>query len=455
MLQPALPEHLPGEPLRGRPGDLRLIAQVLLRAPLLLLLAALCGPLWLPFGLGLLVWGWPPNIPSFGQVARYGSLIWTVSPLAPGLSLPMRLYLSQSVLRKVLVMPLWGLCWFVDLLLFGRQLAAIRVERPLLEISAARSGSTQIARYLEADPELVAPSFLQFVFPYRWLWWLAPRTLGRVITPEQVRHKMEQMVPPEFVQRHEGDPFRTDTLDGALYLAHLNHLSPFLGPRVLADEFGFASAHPAAQALIRGAFVELIDAIGRKTLLHAGPGPDGRPRRLFMKGHFIGAAAELERRFPDACFLTVVRHPLPRLQSAINFLRANPIDPVLGPPPWGWLVDGIVESELRYGAAEQAFFTAEGSGVRCVVRFTDFVQDLEGTMGEVYRRCFGLAALPAHVPRVHEPRKRTDYLLNRSLSQLGIDEAALVGRFGGYIDWIEAPRQSTPVAQAIPPAASR
>ena len=174
-----------------------------------------------------------------------------------------------------------------------------------------------------------------------------------------------------------------------------------------------------------------------------------------MKGHFIGAAAELERRFPDASFLTVVRHPLPRLQSAINFLRANPIDPVLGPPPWGWLVDGLLESELRYGEAEQAFFAGEGPGVRCVVRFTDFVHDLEGTMGEVYRRCFGVAALPAYVPRVHEPRQRTAYLLNRSLPQLGIDEAALVGRFGSYIDWIEAPRQSTPVAQAIPPAASR
>jgi hypothetical protein len=56
-------------------------------------------------------------------------------------------------------------------------------------------------------------------------------------------------------------------------------------------------------------------------------------------------------------------------------------------------------------------------------------------MAQVYRECLDITPLPPHVPRVHPPRERTHYLLNRSLAQLGIDEASLNARLSRYVEW--------------------
>jgi len=332
-----------------------------------------------------------------------------------------------------------GLAWQLDALLYGAALRATPVVAPLIEISAARSGSTQLARYLEDDPHLAAPSVLQALFPYLWLWRLVPPTIGRFFTPDQVRHKIESVMPLEFLQRHEGDPFRTDTFDGALYLAHMNALSSFLGPDVMIDDFGFGILAPHNRALWEQHFVDLLDGIALKTLLHAGSAPDGQPRRFFVKGHFLSAADALERRYPDARFLTMIREPAPRLQSAVNFLRANPLDATLGAVPWAWLSQTLARTEPSYCESEQVWFTRQGGARRCVLRFSDYVRDLEAAMSKVYRECLDSSRLPPHVPRSHPPRERTNYLLNRSLEQVGVDEAVLNARLSSYIAWCRGP----------------
>lgn len=431
-----VPEHLPGEPVRERPSTPIFVMRVLLRVVWITLLFLFTAWLWPLYFVAAAWWGWPPNVPRAAQIRRYLRLTWTVDPPPPGLPVLARVWLTLSILRKVATIPIWGLAWLLDELLYGAALRDTPVVAPLIEISAARSGSTQLARYLELDPHLAAPSLLQFTFPYLWMWRLAPHTLGRVLTPEKVRHKIEAMLPEEFLQRHEGDPFQTDTFDGALYLAHLNHLSPFLGPEVLADDFGFARLAPHNRALWEEDFVEMFDRIGRKTLLAAGPGPDGGPRRLFVKGHFLCAGDALERRYPNACFLTMVREPAARLQSAVNYLRANPVDSTLAAVPWPWLGQGLARTETDYCEIEMAWFTRPGGARKCVVRFVDYLHDLEGVMARIYRECLDIDVLPAHVPRAHTPRVRTNYLLNRSLAQVGIDEGALRARLAPYTAWV-------------------
>lgn len=436
ILDVPVPEHLPGEPTPGpRPVGTAFALRVAGRGVLIALLAVLTAPLWPLLLLGSLVWGYPPNVPRLRQILRYLRHTWTVDPPPPGLPVGLRCWLTLSILRKVAVIPVWGLAWQLDELLYGARLRATEIKAPLIEISAARSGSTQLARYLEEDPHLAAPSLLQFVFPYLWLWKLAPHTIGRVITPDRLRRKMEEVMPPEFLQRHEGDPFRTDTFDGALYISHLNALSMFLGPEIGVDDFGMGVVAPHNRALWEEVFVELTDRIARKTLVYAGPAPDGQPRRFFVKGHFLAGAEALARKYPDGRFLTMIREPAPRLQSGVNFLRANPIDPMMGQVPWPWLGQTLVRTETAYCEAEQRWFTRAEGPRRLVIRFSEYVADLEGTMARVYRELLDTAALPPHVPRVHPPRERTNYLLNRSLAHVGVDEAALNARLAGYIAW--------------------
>lgn len=442
MLQPAplfsglnIPEHLPGEPERKRSTPLALAFRLLLRLIGMTLLVAITAGLWPLFLAAALIWGWPPNVPRLTQIRRYLRLVWTVTPPAPGLSTGARAWLTLSILQKCVLVPVTGLAWLLDEILYGKALDATPVVAPLIEISAARSGSTQLARYLEDDPHLAAPSLLQAFFPYLWLWKLAPKTIGRFITPDQVRHKLETMLPLEFLQRHEGDPFRTDTFDGVLFTSHLNGLSGLLGPDVMVEEFSFGTLAPHNRALWEEIFVEMLDRIARKTLLHAGPAPDGTPRRFFVKGHFLCAANALERRYPDGRFLTMIREPAPRLQSGVNFLRANPMEMPLGFIPWAWIAQAVAHSESEYCELEQRWFSRQEGARRCVIRFSEYVKDLEGAMAKVYRECLDTETLPPHVPRVHPPRERTNYLLNRSLAQVGVDEAALNERLKDYIAW--------------------
>ncbi len=428
---------------KKRPSTTAAVGRLLLNSVGLVLWTIAAVILWPLYWVGTMIWHRPPNLPRTAQVVRYLRLTWTVQPPSPGIPFFKRCWITILIIQKVMRIPFWGLAWLIDELLYGRELNATPVTAPLIEISAGRSGSTQIARYLEMDPHLAAPNILQAIFPYLWLWRLVPVTIGRFFTPDKVREKIFSMMTPEFLERHEADPFKTDTFDGALYNAHLNALSPQLGPEVMIDEFGFGSFPPHNQRLWEEDFVNILDRIGRKTILYAGPNPDGSPKRFFVKGHFLCAADALEKKYPDASFLTIIREPVSRLRSAINYLRVNPADPILGPVPWEWLAEALVQTEIEYCEVEQAWFTRSGGANRCVIRFSDFVTDLEGAMTKVYRDCFGRDSLPPHVPKRHPPRNRKNYLVNRSLEELDIDETALRQRLASYIDWCQGEHMST------------
>lgn len=427
---------LPGEPPVHRARGASLALRVVIRAVLVAVQAIVLAPLWAPYLVLVALYGWPPNVPRRAQILRYLGAAWTEEPPAPGLSPGRRAWLTLTVLEKVARIPLWGTAWLLDELLYGRALDAIELRAPLFEISAGRSGSTQLVRYLEDDPTLAGPSLLDSVFPYLWLKRIIRATIGRVVSEETVRHRIEALIPPEFAERHEGDPFRMDTFEAALYLSHLNALSLFYGPSFALAEFAFGRVTPGNRTLWEEDFVHLLDRIGQKRLYDVGPGPDGRHRRLFVKGHFLAAAPALARKHPDARFLTMIRSPEKRLQSAINYIRVNPVDATLGPPYWAWLTETILASEADYGDAEQAFYTADGGPIRCVVRFDEYVRDLPGTMERIYATCMD-GPVPAHVPREHPPRRRTHYRVDRSLEQLGVDVAALRARTADYRAWCE------------------
>ena len=114
--------------------------------------------LWPLYAIGQRIWYRPPNVPHLAKVKRYLRLAWTVQPPAPGLSQQARIWLTLSIAHKWLMTPLNGLAWLLDELLYGRRLNATEVVAPLFVISGGRSGSTQITRYIEADPSLTAPN---------------------------------------------------------------------------------------------------------------------------------------------------------------------------------------------------------------------------------------------------------------------------------------------------------
>ncbi len=430
-----IPEWIEGEPALEVASGLDVGIFIALQLLLLLVLGlgwVFTAPL---YGVLRLFLRRPPFIPSWRQFRRYAGRLLVEQAPPPGISVSRRIRILLDLGRAWLMLPPLALCWFLDDLLYGRALRKTPIIRPLFEISGARSGSTQLARYLEDDPNIVTPSVLQCTFPFVWLWKLAPLTIGRFITHEQVRRHFERALPPGFYQRHELDPFRTDTFEVIMFMTHLMQYSSLLGPEMMMSDLSHRKVQAHNREIWEGDLVDLIDALGRKVLYHAGPTPEGKPRTLMVKGHFLASAPALERRFPDASFLTMVREPDKRLQSCINYLRVSPPLLKLGPTPWGWLVHFFMEGEAEYCVLEMAWYTAQTGSRKCVLRFDDYIRDLEGAMTKVYRECFDITELPPHVPIVHAKRHRTNYMIDRSLEQLEVDVVQYRARLAPYYAW--------------------
>ena len=391
---------------------------------------------WPLFWLGVWRWGWPPHLVRLPTAWRHFRRTLTIAPPFPGLPPLSRLWLLLRIWGAVLRIPISGLAWFADELLFRGTLDATPVDAPLLMLSAARSGSTQMGHYLEEDPELCAPVMLQVLFPYLWLWHLVVPTLGRLVSSEWLSARFDATIPVEMKQRHEGHPLRTDTFD-VLFWVHGTHLvSSMAGPSAMAEAIPFMGTAPANRRMWDVDFVRFMDRLGRKTVHFAGPKADGRPRRLFVKGHFLEARDALAHQWPEAHFLTVVRDPTKRLESMINFLHANAIEEPLGAPPWNWITPFLEEAEARYCEVEQEWFSRDDATHRTIIRFEDYVGELEGTMRVVYQRCMDRDTLPPHLPKEHPPRQRKDYLVHRTLEDLQVDVSAYEARLAGFRSWL-------------------
>ena len=421
-----------------KPSMVQFILRIIPKMMFFVVTIIIVLPLLPIYWLGCFIWYRPPNVPYTQQMLRYLKHTWTVSPENPVLPFFGRIWLSLSILHLYISSPIRGIAWLLDELLYGSTLNEISISRPFFVISAGRSGSTQITRYIEEDQGVVAPNILQCMFPYLWLWRLVPNTIGRIIKPEKVREVIKSAMPAELWERHEVDPFKADTFDGAFLSFHFHRFSLFLGPEVAKEDFNMANITPYDEQIKKNDFVRLVDRLARKSIYFSGESTEEKSRRFYLKGHFLFAAQSLSEHYQDACFLTVIREPLSRLRSGINYIRVNPPDPVLGPVPWSWLTDTLIHTEVFYSNAEQKWFTSETNSTRSVIRFTEFVDDLESSMKQVYRDCFNSDELPPHVPKTHPPREREHYTVNRTLSELGVDEGDLKNRLSNYIDWCQS-----------------
>ncbi len=434
----SIPAHLPGEPLPP-PATTARTARVLARRLLLLVAAvAVSSPAWLTYMLLRLGWPRPPQLPSLQRTGQHLYQVLTARPPDPGLPLAARFSILLDLLTRFVLSPFLGAASIVDDLLYGRQLDAVHIQAPLIELSAARSGSTRLARYLEVDPEVVAPSMLQMRLPFVWLWRLAAGPLGGLVSAERIRRLVEKDMPEEFLRRHEFDPFRTDTLEVVFGLSHHIDLIRCLGPEPFAASFSHSYKTTTNSEFWSDALA-FIDRVGRKALFFAGP----EAKRLMIKGHFLAIADDLALAYPNARFLNVVRRPESRLQSFINFHRSNPSDELLGPVPWEWIVANAMAAEPVYCEVEQEWFTRAGPIRRCSVPFEAYVRDLSGTLARVYRECLDRPAPPPGLPQAHTARPPDGYRIDRSLEQLGVDADALMNRLSDYTAWAEG-RIETP-----------
>ena len=401
-------------------------------------------PLYL---LGLSIWGLPPIISPWSRFVKYFIAAFTAGKSNDNIPFTNRVSVFLIVLTAFLKAPLTGLCWFIDELLFSKYHKA-SITEPVFFITGCRTGSTQLAYYLEDDEtNFIAPTIGETMFPFIWYWkFVAPLT---GINKRRAKTDKDFSQPQnEFQKRHNTDRLRTGSFEICVAVWHFCLMSWYLGADFM--KWGHVIVNCIDRPIdnqFSSSFTQYYDSIVKKVLYHRGM----PTQRVLVKGHFMMVANELAQRYKGAKFFTVIREPLDRLRSTINFFKiANKEGPssnqyALCPTTWKVIRDYVVDIEVIYCTEEQLFYE-KSQGSKLVIPFDKYVNNLSATLESIYSFCN--IPIPSHVltnavkiqNTTHNRQKRRasyDPKFNRSLSSLGVDEDKLRDQLADYYQWIK------------------
>ena len=410
-----------------------------------LLLTSFSIPFWFLTGILSLIYGRPPKMVFFGQTTRY--IRYAVD--CKELPFTSRLDLILTIIVHSATSPVSGFCWLLDEILYGKRLNSLSVVEPLFVVSAYRSASTEMARTLAKDAQrFAAPNAIMCAFPYLWLWkvitWIVGDDSG--ISAEEANGYLNKNFTKESLERHDNDHFAMDTFDGYFLSSHLNGLAFRLGPEVIIKEFNSAKFEECNRYLFEHCFVKHVDRIARKTLLFnngatTASSSNSLDKTFLLKGHFLSSANALQRKYPDARFLAVLRDPLDRLRSGINHTAVNATLWQGNSPRWDWLSKAFQEIEVEYCEREMQWYGNKGNinddrnNHRLAVKFDAFVNNFNKTMKGVYRDLLEDDKLVPNFAPLAKVSKQ--YTVNKSLKELGVDQLELKHQLDEYYAWMD------------------
>ena len=434
-----------------RPPFFTRMASILYRCAIIILLWCplffACFPLYL---LGYAIWGLPPIISPWSRFVKYFIAVFTAGRADDNIPFTNRISLFLFVLSSLLKAPLVGIFWFIDEMLFSKY-NRVTIKEPVFFISGLRTGSTQLAHYLEDDKtNFISPTWIELLFPFIWYWkFVVPVFKAAGIIKVHPKAEKDFSQPQnEFDKRHTTDIQRTGTLEIFAAMWHFSRTSRFLGVDLMKWGFPFVKLiDKPIDNQFCSSFVQYNDLIMKKVLYCRGI----PTQRVLVKGHFLMVANELAQRYKGAKFFTVVREPLDRFRSTINFFQVGNIHLAkmagyaMRPPPWKILRDYVVDTQVIYCAEEQSFYGSSRDN-KLVIPFNKYVNNLSATLESIYLFCN--IPIPSHVlanavkiqNTTHNYQKRRasyDPKFNRTLSNLEVDEDKLRDRLADYYQWIK------------------
>ena len=232
--------------------------------------------------------------------------------------------------------------------------------------------------------------FVEGMFPFIWAWKLVIPVI-KILGLD--KHIEDQLAGEEFRKRHNFYLFTGDTLEIILGLRQMTFFSHYLGASFYKWGFLFStlSDHPTDKEFPKY-FLEFSDLIMKKLTYHRG----SPKKRILIKGHFMFAAQALAQQYQSAKFITLIRNPVERFQSFLNFFQLISAD---GPPykahgffPITWRVtrNYTVETQICYCEEEMMFYnqSEENTKNKLAISFTNYVNNLTGTFLCIYSMTF-------------------------------------------------------------------
>ena len=410
--------------------------------------------LWLPisvaflplFVLGLYIWGLPPIISPMSRFFKYFTAVFTEGKSEKTIPFSNRVIAFLIVFSILMKAPINGTFWYIDELLYPAY-HQVNIREPLFFITGARSGSTQLANYLENDKDnFIAPTSGEGIYPYIWMWKFMVPILKRFALNKEHMVR-DRLFGSEVRKRHNFSLVNTETWDVIAGNWHFIYVSWYLGIDFMKWGFPFALCAEPTDDQYLNSFYQFTTSIMKKVLHHR-----GRPsQRMLVKGHFLIAANGLQQRFPDAKFFTVVRQPLDRFQSFINFMATVSADGpprrqfLLSPIPWKVIREFVIHTQISYCKEEMLFYD-HSDDKKLAIPFTMYVNKLNDTLQIIYSFCnirvptLTMSNAITAMKTTHDrTNRKASYnpKFNRSLSDLGIDEEKLKEHLTRYTQWLE------------------
>ena len=413
---------------------------------LFLPLSLACLPLYI---IGLFIWGRPPTISPWSRFYKYFIAALTEGKPEEEITFMNRILILTIILDNLVKSPIFGVGWYLDEI-FYPSYHKCEIKDPLFFIFSPRSGSTQMAQYLEDDNEnFLAPMMIEAAFPYIWAWKMIAPILKIIGLKKYFETTSSMTSSEEMKKRHNSSLFKTDSLEVAVALAHMSYLSCNLGVSFMKWAFvGSALKDQPVDQEIGKLFIEFFDCIMKKVMYHRGF-PN---QQVFVKTHMLIIARELEQRYDGAKFFTLVRDPVDRFRSGLNYMKLVSVDGRLKkrlglfPIPWRVLRDWVIESQICYCEDEIIFFnqSEDNTKNKLAISFDTYVNNLAGTLQQVYSflnipmTAELLSKVAVLQKTTHDRTKRRasyDPKYNRTLSSLGVDEEKVKEYLSDFINW--------------------
>ena len=403
--------------------------------------------IFLPFYLlGLMFWGHPPTVPLWSRFGTYMIAAFTEGKSKDNIPFTNRITLFTILLNIIVKVPINGVCWYLDELLYSSY-RKVEIQEPIFFITAPRSGSTQLTHYLEDDKEnFITPTITEALLPYVWYWKLVNPIVTKLIGKKVF--DVSGYFGAEANKRHHLDVSKTDSLNTLLETFHLNFFSAFLGSSFMSWGYSYAKLEnqPIDQKFF-SSFLAQTHPMIKKLVYIRGKSN----QRVLLKGRFLEVAETLKQQYPKAKFFTTVRPPVQQMQSFVNFTKVlssdGPYSKLAGlfPPTWRVIRDYVINTQIPYCKQEMSFYKQDEEN-RLVIPFTVYVKNLSSTLQQIYAFCN--IPIPDHVVSeairiqntTHDRTKHRasyDPNLNRSLENLGVDEEKVKEHLAEYIEWME------------------
>ena len=418
----------------------------LLGAVVTMLVQCVKMTIWLPLSLarlplyiiGLLVWGLPPIVSPWSRFCRYFIAAWTEGNEDENIPLTNRILVFIIVLSYMIKAQVYGVCWYIDELLYPSYHNFEPVE-PVFFITGVRSGSTQLANYLEDDKDtFIVPTVKEAFYPFLWMWKL---------TGINNWWTQNELCGDEGRKHHNFDFSKTDSFDFFVRSWHFSGLSWHLGASFMKWGFCYVPLDEPIDKWFCSNLLKFTDAFMRKLLYYRGkPG-----QRILIKGHFLIHAPVINKLYRGVKFFTIVRDPVERIHSTIKFTKTMSMDgPVqlefgLYPASWKVIRNWVVQPQIAYCKHEMIFY-GQFEDNKLVIPFTLYVNNLCATLQRIYSFCN--LPIPDHVVSnavkiqhtTHDRTKRKasyDPKFQNSLADLGVDEVKLRDHLADYINWMK------------------